>query len=237
MAKKNLDKKEKSTGLPLWLGTFGDLMSLLLTFFILLLSMATFDAKKLTEAEASIKGALSILEGGIKIEPSKNRITLPADITIPPEYAQEVRMIEQSIIDFNEMPKISQGQASIQGDGINGFVITLPANIVFNDNFQINEDSKLFLKRISQVVAKMPQNTQVEIVGKSNISTSQINLDRASNIALSVGRTLYDLDVSGNRINIIGKEDKTLLQGDEALNIRFYAKEIPLSKTKGILDK
>ena len=83
MAKK-LNTQKKGGGLPLWLGTFGDLMSLLLTFFILLLSMATFDAKKLIEAEASIKVALSILDVGIKIEPSQNRITLPADITIPP---------------------------------------------------------------------------------------------------------------------------------------------------------
>ena len=105
MAKK-LQKEEKGGGLPLWIGTFGDLMSLLLTFFILLLSMATFDAKKLLEAESSLKGALSILNGGIKIEPSNNRITLPADITIPPEYAEEVKLIEQSIIDFNEMTNI-----------------------------------------------------------------------------------------------------------------------------------
>lgn len=238
MAKK-IQRKEKPKGLPLWLGTFGDMMSLLLTFFILLLSMATFDAKKLIEAEASLKGALSILEGGIKIEPSKNRITLPADITIPPEYTPEVRMIEQSIIDFNEMPDVSQGQASIMGDGVNGFIITLPANIVFNDNFQINEDSKLFLRRIAQVSEKMPKNTQVEVLGRSNISTTAINLDRASNIALSVGRALYSSNVNGSKINIIGKEDKSLEPGKESevINIRFYAKEVPIDKTKGILDK
>ncbi|RAX54381.1 hypothetical protein CCY99_03225 [Helicobacter sp. 16-1353] len=236
---KKITSEKKFSGLPLWLGTFGDMMSLLLTFFILLLSMATFDARKLTEAEASIKGAMSILEGGIKIEPSKNRITLPADITIPPEFAEEVRMIEQSIIDFNEMPNVSQGQASIMGDGVNGFIITLPANIVFDDNFQINEDSRLFLKRIAQIATKMPKNTQVEVLGKSNISTAQINLDRASNIALSIGRALYSLNINGNKINIIGKEDKSLDSSKEGeiINIRFYAKDIPIEKTKGILDR
>ncbi|RDU61706.1 flagellar motor protein MotB [Helicobacter sp. MIT 14-3879] len=232
MAKK-IKQKEKSGGLPLWLGTFGDLMSLLLTFFILLLSMATFDAKKLIEAEASIQGALSILPGGIKIEPSVNRITLPGDITIPPEYADELRLIEQSIIDFNEMPNVSNGAASILGDGINGFIITLPANVVFDKNFKINEDSKLFLKRVSQIFAKMPQNTQIEVLGKSNISTSQINLDRASNIALAVSRELFDLNIEGSRISTIGKEDKSV--NTDTINIRFYAKNMPI-KTKGILD-
>ncbi len=236
MAKK-LNTQKKSSGLPLWLGTFGDLMSLLLTFFILLLSMATFDAKKLIEAEASIKGALSILDGGIKIEPSQNRITLPADITIPPEYAEEVRLIKQTIIDFYDMPNVSKGQTDIMGDGLNGFIITLPANVIVDNEFKINEDAKLFLKRVSQIMERMPQNTQIEILGKSNISTPPINLERASKIALSVGREFYNLNINGSKINIIGVEDKSLSKHEDILNIRFYAKDIPISKTKGLLDK
>ena len=236
MAKK-LKNQKKGGGLPLWLGTFGDLMSLLLTFFILLLSMATFDAKKLIEAEASIKGALSILDGGIKIEPSQNRITLPADITIPPEYAEEVRLIKQTIIDFYDMPNVSKGQADIIGDGLNGFIITLPANVVVNEEFKVNEDAKLFLKRVSQIMEKMPQNTQIEVLGKSNISTTSINLERASKIALSIGREFHNLNINGNKINIIGIEDKNLSKNEEILNIRFYAKDIQIGKTRGLLDK
>lgn len=234
MARKELKKDEGGGGLPLWLGTFGDLMSLLLTFFILLLSMATFDAKKLREAEASIKGALSILEGGIKIEPSVNRITLPADIVVPPEYAEQVKLIEQSIIDFNEMPNVSNGAANIIGDGVNGFIITLPTNVLFDNNFHINEDAKLFLRRIAQIFHKMPQNTQIEILGRSNIANAQINLERASNIALAVSRELYALNIDGNRISSIGKEDKSV--ESDTINIRFYAKGAN-STVKGILDK
>lgn len=237
MAKKINIQNKSGGGLPLWIGTFGDLMSLLLTFFILLLSMATFDAKKLVEAEASIKGALSILEGGIKIEPSKNRITLPADMVVPPEYAEEVRVLQQTIIDFNDMQNISKGQADMVGDGLNGFIITLPSNIIFDENFKINEDAKLLLKRISQILEKLPQNTQVEVLGISNISTTSINLERASKMALSVGRELYNLNINGNRINIIGIEDKNLPKNEDLLNIRFYAKEIQVNTTKGLLDK
>lgn len=238
MAKK-LQENTKSTGLPLWLGTFGDLMSLLLTFFILLLSMATFDAKKLLEAESSLRGALSILDGGIKIEPSNNRITLPADITIPPEYAPEVKLIEQSIIDFHNMPNVSKGVASIKGEGVNGFILTLPANVVFDDNFKINEDSMIFLKRVSQITEKMPSTTQIEILGRSNIANPQINLERASNMALSIARVLNNNKVDGSRISPIGKEDSNLgkTKNDELINIRFYAKEPNLLNTKGLLNK
>lgn len=234
---KKINTEKKGGGLPLWLGTFGDLMSLLLTFFILLLSMATFDSKKLVEAEDSIKGALSILEGGIKIEPSKNRITLPADMVVPPEYAEEVRLLKQTIIDLYDMPNVSKGQTDLVGDGLNGFIITLPANVIVNKDFKINEDAKLFLKRVSQIMEKMPQNIQIEVVGKSNISTTSINLERASKIALSVGREFYNLHINGNKINIIGIEDKTLPKNEDMLNIRFYAKDVQIDKTKGLLDK
>ena len=199
--------------------------------------MVKFDAKKLIEAEGSIKGALSILDGGIKVEPSQNRITLPADITIPPEYAEEVRLIKQTIIDFYDMPNVSKGQADIIGDGLNGFIITLPANVVVNEEFKVNEDAKLFLKRVSQIMEKMPQNTQIEVLGKSNISTTSINLERASKIALSIGREFHNLNINGNKINIIGIEDKNLSKNEEILNIRFYAKDIQIGKTRGLLDK
>ena len=236
---KRIHQQKKGSGLPLWLGTFGDLMSLLLTFFILLLSMATFDAKKLLEAEASLRGALSILDGGIKFEPSNNRITLPADVISPPEYASEVNLIEQSIIDFNNTANVSKGISTIKGDGINGFILALPADVVFDDNFKINEDSMMFLKRISQIIKKMPDTTQVEVLGRSNISNSQVNIDRAANMALSIARAIHGYSVDGNKISPIGKEDKTLkkTKEDEVINIRFYAKDANVLNTKGLLNK
>ena len=195
---------------------------------------AFIDAKKLREAEASIKGALTILDGGIKFDPSFHRITLPADMVIPPEYAEEVKMIEQSIIDFNISPNVSAGAANIIGDGVNGFIITLPTNVLFDKNFAVNEDAKLFLRRLKQIFDKMPSNTNIEILGRTNISNAELNLERASNIALAISRELYALQIDGARISTIGCEDKSV--ENDTINIRFYAKDIATS-TKGILDK
>jgi len=47
-------------GLPGWLSTFSDLMSLLLTFFVLLLSFANTDLIKYKEALGSIKDAFGV---------------------------------------------------------------------------------------------------------------------------------------------------------------------------------
>ncbi len=61
MAKK---PEEIKPGLPAWQGTFGDLMNLLLCFFVLLFSMANMDAAKFEEVAASFSTAFGIFTGG-----------------------------------------------------------------------------------------------------------------------------------------------------------------------------
>ncbi|WP_026508761.1 OmpA/MotB family protein [Butyrivibrio sp. MC2013] len=57
-------EEEPPKGSPAWVGTFGDLMNLLLCFFVLLFSMSTMDAAKFEEAAASFASAFSIFNGG-----------------------------------------------------------------------------------------------------------------------------------------------------------------------------
>ncbi len=83
MAKKK-KAEEGGGGCPPWMTTFSDLMSLLLTFFVLLLSMASLDQKKIKEALGSLKGALGVLEGGFKTEVSKELI-IPSAGLVPPK--------------------------------------------------------------------------------------------------------------------------------------------------------
>ncbi|MDT8426941.1 MAG: MotB family protein [Methyloprofundus sp.] len=47
-------------GAPLWLATFADLMSLLMCFFVLLLSFATMDAKKFKATAESMENAFGV---------------------------------------------------------------------------------------------------------------------------------------------------------------------------------
>ena len=45
---------------PAWMATFGDLMSLLLCFFVLLLSFASMDAKRFAEVNGSLRDAFGV---------------------------------------------------------------------------------------------------------------------------------------------------------------------------------
>jgi len=60
--KKKMEKQPK--GAPLWMTTYGDMITLVLTFFILLYSYSSLDVLKWKQVVASVKGSLGVLQGG-----------------------------------------------------------------------------------------------------------------------------------------------------------------------------
>lgn len=241
-------------GLPLWLGTFGDLMSLLLTFFILLLSMATFDAKKLTEAEGSIQGALSILPGGLKTEPGRNRIQQLAEITFTPESAEEINRVESLMMEFQEMAKVSEGPSSAIGTGSEGFIIRLPAALLFKEGgVEVeNNDGFLFLRRVAEIAARFPPDVYTEVRGHTDLlpvprdSRYQDKLELTAKRALSVSRILLEEGVDPKRLNTVGRGDQDPLTHAKApeaqeqnrrVDLYFYPKEGKTLAPDNILDK
>ena len=61
--------EDPPAGSPLWMATFGDLMNLLLCFFVLLFSMSTIDAQKFEEIAASLSSSFSVLpQGGSSVK-------------------------------------------------------------------------------------------------------------------------------------------------------------------------
>ena len=58
----------------MWIVTFSDLVTLLLTFFVLLLSMANMDVQKFQQASDSLAGAFGVMGSSDKTEitPPKN---------------------------------------------------------------------------------------------------------------------------------------------------------------------
>ena len=60
MNEESLPKEEAEEGIPQWVVTFGDLMSLLLCFFVLLLSFSEMDRRKYKMVSGSMKQAFGI---------------------------------------------------------------------------------------------------------------------------------------------------------------------------------
>lgn len=57
---------------PFWMTTYGDMVTLLLTFFILMFAMSSVNEQKFLKAAASLAGALGVLEKNVSVVGEKS---------------------------------------------------------------------------------------------------------------------------------------------------------------------
>jgi len=200
MGKKKCPECEEC--LPAWLAAFGDLMSLLLCFFVLLLSMSSMDAKKISEAIGSLSGAMSVLEGGTKTEISKQRIQESTPIESQDETSQTVNRVQQAAGDANEMMEQTQGPTITVEEAQEGFVIELPAALLFKAGSATieNQDALLFLKRVALIIEELPNDMQVSVQGHTDEGLPGANSPFKDNWELSTARAisvLHELLIDG----------------------------------------
>jgi len=190
MGKKKCPECEEC--LPAWLAAFGDLMSLLLCFFVLLLSMSSMDAKKISEAIGSLSGAMSVLEGGTQTEISKKRIQEATPIESQDETSETVNRVQQAVGEANEMMEKGQGPEITLDDAQEGFVIELPASLLFKSGSATieNQDALLFLKRVALIIDELPNDMLVSVQGHTDNQGPGGNSPFKDNWELSTARAI-----------------------------------------------
>ncbi len=195
MAARRKKKKEQGCppGPPKWIVQFADLMSLLLVFFILLLSMSTLDAKKVSEAIGSLSLAMSVLEGGTMTEVSPERIQQATPIEPQVETAEIVNRVTVTISEFNEIIRRQGGEETIQvQEAIDGFMIQLPAGLLFRPGSAelYSGDSRLFLRRIAMMVDTMPADLELVVRGHTDSAELPPGSAFRDNWSLSTARSV-----------------------------------------------
>ncbi len=219
--------------LPGWLAAFGDLMSLLLCFFVLLLSMSTMDAKKLEEAIGSLAGALSVLEGGERSELEERRMesgtgggaaaTSPTEIQTSqqsqPQMDNQIsKMMMQLSSLKDEMNEIMMSQGAtpaVLEESEKGFLLRLPAELLFKPGEAKidNMDAILFLKRIGMIIDKLPNTLLVNVRGHTdNVppgpgSPYRDNWELSAARAVSVVKELIKDGVDPKRLSACGNAE------------------------------
>ncbi|BAF70093.1 OmpA/MotB family protein [Nitratiruptor sp. SB155-2] len=140
-------KPEECPSIPGWLVSFGDLMSLLLTFFILLYAMSTVDVTKALKF-------LSYFQG----EPNYKPIRISVVPPIVPFSTNIVKKVKKRIKRI--LPPHAY-QLSITTKYV---MIRLFNDIVFKDtSYQLTDRAKQTLKEIAQVLKKLPKNQKFYI--------------------------------------------------------------------------
>ncbi len=100
MSEECLPKEEVEEGAPLWVITFGDLMSLLMCFFVLLLSFSEMDRKKYKMVSGSMAQAFGIQREKPVFESPKGQKMIAKDF----DQSAIITKIEEAIKPFvNEL--------------------------------------------------------------------------------------------------------------------------------------
>ncbi|RLB27533.1 MAG: hypothetical protein DRH11_18530, partial [Deltaproteobacteria bacterium] len=146
-----------------WMVTFADLVMLLLTFFVLLLTMSSMDAKKVKGLISHFKGSTGVLEfsGSRGITDLASFITSYRDsdnilvidqnlirsLLIPSTRSEE--KVEEVLQDINKLINIT--------DDERGIVITFQEDVMFDaGEVRIKEEVIPLLNSISEAIASLP---------------------------------------------------------------------------------
>ncbi|AXX95983.1 MULTISPECIES: OmpA/MotB family protein [Arcobacter] len=164
--------------LPGWLVQFGDLMSLLLTFFILLLSMAVMDKKKVEEYFDIMKKAMGFIDASTDVETQSDAYSTKDSSSSDSQESSEssessfensVQEVSQMVEELNSNQNIESQEISIE-KGKNEFTLDIPSTIMFEDGqYELtNQSAKIFISKIARVIRTMPQTFNIEIIGHTD---------------------------------------------------------------------
>ena len=182
-------------GAPGWMVTFGDMMALLLTFFVLLLSFAQLDIVKFEEASGSMKDAFGI-QRIQQINPLPTGETM-----VSVEFQQEIILIRiKERLEMILENTIDNGEAEIL-EVDEGFVVRLNNDILFDrDTMAMKADSKPMLQQIANLLADKPN--LVHVVGHTDNQPAHVKGPFTSNWAVSAARAATMVEFFASEGNV-----------------------------------
>lgn len=203
--RKRLEKKSESSGG--WMTTFSDLMSLLLTFFILLYSMSNVSETKFQAASQSIQMALSGT-GGTSILEEANAVvekepTPSADNGIDPEVEELYEKVTTYVTENKMDSKVS---VDMDKDGV---YVDIQESVLFSSgSAEISNPGQQTLDILANLVSTFDNSIVIEGY-TDNVPIKNSNFD--SNWELSSGRAVSVLrylseeeDIEAHRLSAKG---------------------------------
>ncbi len=181
--KKKVDIPDDEPSAPFWMATYGDMVTLLLCFFILMISYANMDERKWAQASKSLQGALGVLEE-YKVELQMMQETPGGDddMLIRSEIYEKLQEFERQIID-----QINEGDITVESIK-NGLLIQMGNKLLFNSGEAVLKPEAL---PILKLIAETTEEYATEIVVAGHTDNVPINsVKYPSNWELSGARAI-----------------------------------------------
>ncbi len=212
---------------PGYMLLYGLLMTLLMTFFILLVSMGTQEQnKKMNTVITSIKSAFGAFgEGGAGILEGGGAIISKPDVAQMRilRILKNLKLEDLQGIEFTDEPQKPGQPIKVSYDSLGRIHISFPEKLFFNNKDDISEKAKLFLQRMLALYFDTPYG--ITIAGYAGGFGSEKDWIEGFYQALKVMRYLHEQGVPFVHLYPEGHIDKKL-KGMVRIEIILRAKEV-----------
>ena len=235
MAGPKKKKKCPPEGAADWLLTYGDMTTLLLTFFIMMLTSATVDGQKLKLILSAFPG-LGMFEGGNTLQAGKLAELGNTIMALP-------SMSQGRALDNARRKAISQFQPEIRSQKVRikederGLVITLAADALFppaSADVRIDETRDLLQRTASLLSSPELEGRKFRLEGHTDSIPTDPDGDYPTNWELSTARAtnvlhyLVDYGVNEDQFQVAGFADTVPLTSNDTPEGRAYNRRVDI---------
>jgi chemotaxis protein MotB len=195
MAKKKSSQEPEGSGLDpnAWMATFSDLLTLMLTFFVLLLSMASMDNKALRETFGFFKDRMGLLN---KISPTDskpaNQANTPVATFVSNAVISKLKGVSKGQIKPQHIVKLIE--RSVDTSGLehliqaryvpNGIAISIATELLFGkDSTKLSVNAYPILDSMASIIRPSDElNLRIEGVQEKSVGTKDpydVAIDRS----------------------------------------------------------
>lgn len=193
MAEEAVQEEEKSekqeecpAGAPAWMTTYSDLVTLLLTFFVLLLSMASMDPVRFTEASSSLKDAF-----GMHKEPAHVDFAIPVLPSPPitqysPIQQETTQKVYEKIRSQIDSLRLNNNIGVIQNDD-ESIILRIKDSVLFDQGqARISPQAYSILRTVADIIRPLPMDLRIE----GHTDDQPVSESQFGNWDLSVARSV-----------------------------------------------
>jgi chemotaxis protein MotB len=230
-------KKErpKEQGSPQWMVTYGDMTTLLLTFFILMFTTAEVDGSELRLILAAFQG-LGSLRGGNTLQVGKLAELGHTIARLPSQEAGKALDKARRTAISQFQPELKTKKVRIKEDE-RGLIISLAADAFFPPaSAEINiEESRAVLQKVATLIgAPEMEKRKFRIEGHTDSTPTDPNGPYETNWELSTARAvnvlhyLVDFGVDERRCQVAGFADTVPLATNDTPEGRAYNRRVDI---------
>ena len=203
MARRREKKKPEKIDTEGWVLTFGDLISLMLTFFVLIVSMSSMDDLTLKEISYEARSGTSLFDEGSS-----------TDLDILPVSSNRIISMREMLLaarqKANQVLSKSEWKSKVKARVVRDkFMFSLPSSVLFSEGgANLKEQDIAILRRLARLLATIPGYIRIEgHTGSDAVSAGSVYPDAWSLSlarAASVLRVLEAEGVSHARLSLAG---------------------------------